>query len=82
MQMYFLTQGLQNGMVKVDPHYMNKAIIEKMKNQNSRWEQSTLSEKLLEQTQASQRPRSAMTALNTFGFTADKGLKNGLHEMH
>jgi len=46
--MYFLTQGLESGMIKVDPHYMNKAIIEKIKNQNSRWQESTLSEKLLE----------------------------------
>lgn len=27
MQMVDLTQGLQSGMIKIDPQYMNKAIV-------------------------------------------------------
>ena len=42
MHMYNLKQDLQSDMIKIDPRYMNKAIIEKIKIQNRKWQQSTL----------------------------------------
>ena len=37
-QMYDLTHGLQSGMIKIDPHYMNKAIVDKIRLQKARWD--------------------------------------------
>ena len=42
MHMYNLKQDLQSDIVKIDPRYMNKAIIEKIKIQNMKWQQSAL----------------------------------------
>ena len=42
MHMYNLKQDLQSDMIKIDPRYMNKAIIEKIKIQNRKWQQSAL----------------------------------------
>ena len=36
--MYDLTHGLQSGMIKIDPHYMNKAIVDKIRLQKARWD--------------------------------------------
>ena len=37
LQKYLLTNGQQSGMIKIDPHYMNKALVEKIKLQNQRF---------------------------------------------
>ena len=59
-QMYDLTHGLQSGMIKIDPHYMNKAIVNKIRQQKARWEakSAALSSKQLKQA----RPKSAAGA--------------------
>ena len=72
-QMYDLTHGLQSGMIKIDPHYMNKAIVDKIRLQKARWDakSAALSSKQLKQA----RPKSAAGA----GLGARKImiLKNG-----
>ena len=42
MHMYNLKQDLQSDIFKIDPKYMNKAIIDKIKIQNRKWQQSAL----------------------------------------
>jgi len=39
--MYDLLQGVQSGMLKLDPLYLNRAVIEKRKGLSSRWQRSS-----------------------------------------
>ena len=86
MQMYDLTRGLSNGMLKLDPHSINKAFIEKVKQSNERWQKSALSGQFISKTRpqsAAGRPGMRVSTVMTRKTDGSSTIefKNGLQEM-
>ena len=62
-------------MIKLDPHYMNRVIIEKIREQNKTWQKSALSGQFISKT----RPKSASGRANMRVSTVMSRKTDGTH---